>query len=1021
MTGEHLVGGRSGDAKRRPGLGRRFARLPLAIIALIFIIGGAGLLAIPNLLPGPAPAPPRQPLLVTANQAGGARQAHVGYPIPITAHALGGSAIRALELWHGDRRIAQSLSTTDAPAFHARWSWTPREPGDAILIARAIDVTGRVAQSNLVRLHVAADPPPMVDLREITAAEGETLAGIAGRAGADPVGIRRWNDDLDPLTPLAAGTVVLVPVPIPAPPPPADDFDELVELAADIEAVFAPPNLTTTVTGCLVDVAVNGGSTEADGFALYQADPSSLVFANVKSTGATGGTSYQTEAVTGTYVFSASSFIGTVEVQSDPVVVEIPEGCAGNGWTGEATIVGGRLLVGQAVDRAYLYASVDKGPWERVPATPGTFIEPDLGGLDVSPYFTLPPGAEELQINAWGWQGPKLVDLGSGHWEVDRIGSASFGMGTTLDGLVKIPVVARLDDGPAGDMAPVAHVENPADAPAGAEAPQPSFGSNGETVTLYRSSTVERPYDDNDKQAIKRDFGWTSYGAGIDHVVWQVLPYPTSTTPDLGPPFLIDQGVAGIEQGQPFGEFTIDFRPYFGGVPDVDSYWASNAASQTVQQLIGGPYFPGGGGAATPSPTSAPTIVPKLPVPDHFYVRIIPMKGLTPVGQASNYVRFDVVDKPPPVKFAPGPPDYTKAFTSLGFGPVAPMVGDASYARCVLVVDTPNHGTYTAFWGQYTPNKTVICYQPPDDDGWSPFDVFESFVEFVSDVWDAIADGFAWIKQQVVSAIVALSQCDAVASDSVCQGLASAAVDALLISAGIPPSIPDFDAAVEALKGDLATVIVEEAYGVVPGMEAACTASDALEVASCEALVEAAIDKAVGYVEQVRSDAAAKNAGVFVPPGVTVVPHPKGQWQPPQFLVTATRTTDPTVLYPENGCGVAGSLTSTLYNHTWMSVADYKPVQKSGTVSGVPFTSEVAPLNPEPGKTAQRTIWLTSGVEWFEDHGAKVWSGWNEGSNGNHAWKLLMPGAQLKYSLSSLCSTSKPQATITLSQAGYNL
>jgi hypothetical protein len=321
--------------------------------------------------------------------------------------------------------------------------------------------------------------------------------------------------------------------------------------------------------------------------------------------------------------------------------------------------------------------------------------------------------------------------------------------------------------------------------------------------------------------------------------------------------------------------------------------------------------------------------------------------------------------------------------------------------------------------GQYTPNKTVICYQPPDD-SWSPFDVFDAFVEFVSDVWDAISDGMSWIKQQVVSAIVSLSQCEAVASDAVCKGLANAAVDALLISAGVPPNIPDFDAVVNGLKGDLAEFIVEEAYGVVPGMEAACTVSDAVEVADCEALVEAAIDKAVGYVEQIRSDAAAKNAGVFVPPGVTVVPHPKGQWQPPRFEVTAWRTADPTVLYPEHGCGVTGSLTSTLYNHTWTSVADYKPIQKTGTVSGSPFTSESAPLDPDPGQSTTRTVWLTSGVEWFEDHGAEVYAGWNEGWSANHAWKLLMPGAELKYGLSSNCFAGQQQKTLTLTQAGYS-
>src|SRR3970040_7165 len=118
-----------GGSERRAALGRRFARLPLAIIALIFIIGGAGLLAIPNLLRGPVVAPPRLPLLVTANQAGGQRQAHVGYPTPITAHALGGTAIRAIEMWLGDRPVAPSTATPHPLPLRARWTSRPRGPG----------------------------------------------------------------------------------------------------------------------------------------------------------------------------------------------------------------------------------------------------------------------------------------------------------------------------------------------------------------------------------------------------------------------------------------------------------------------------------------------------------------------------------------------------------------------------------------------------------------------------------------------------------------------------------------------------------------------------------------------------------------------------------------------------------------------------------------------------------------------------------------------------------------------------
>jgi hypothetical protein len=73
-------------------------------------------------------APPVMPLLVTANQAGGERVAHVGYPIPITAHALGGTAIRAIEMWLGGERIGAPTQTFGRRLFvglHAAGRPTP--------------------------------------------------------------------------------------------------------------------------------------------------------------------------------------------------------------------------------------------------------------------------------------------------------------------------------------------------------------------------------------------------------------------------------------------------------------------------------------------------------------------------------------------------------------------------------------------------------------------------------------------------------------------------------------------------------------------------------------------------------------------------------------------------------------------------------------------------------------------------------------------------------------------------------
>ena len=104
--------------------------------------------------------------------------------------------------------------TAAGPAQVARWTWTPGTTGPAVLVARATDARGREAQSAPLRLSVATEPPKFRPVRPVTVREGETAAAAAARVGGEAADITRWNEGLDPLAPLAAGTVVYVPLPV---------------------------------------------------------------------------------------------------------------------------------------------------------------------------------------------------------------------------------------------------------------------------------------------------------------------------------------------------------------------------------------------------------------------------------------------------------------------------------------------------------------------------------------------------------------------------------------------------------------------------------------------------------------------------------------------------------------------------------------------------------------------------------------------------------------------------------------
>src|SRR6185503_35227 len=124
------------------------------------------------------------------------------------------------------------------------------------------------------------------------------------------------------------------------------------------------------------------------------------------------------------------------------------------------------------------------------------------------------------------------------------------------------------------------------------------------------------------------------------------------------------------------------------------------------------------------------------------------------------------------------------------------------------------------------PPYDVHC-RPDHDDGWSISDAFESFVSWVGDVWDFVSEGYQWVQDQVVNAILLVVPCEAVASHAtdnskeVCKVIAKTALQAALASFGIPPEIPDWESTIALAKGSLRDFILENAK-TLPGVAAAC-------------------------------------------------------------------------------------------------------------------------------------------------------------------------------------------------------
>jgi hypothetical protein len=109
-------------------------------------------------------------------------------------------------------------------------------------------------------------------------------------------------------------------------------------------------------------------------------------------------------------------------------------------------------------------------------------------------------------------------------------------------------------------------------------------------------------------------------------------------------------------------------------------------------------------------------------------------------------------------------------------------------------------------------------------------DAFESFVEWVGSVWDYVSNGYDWIQNKIVDAVLYFVPCEQLADkvtddgEGVCKTLAKAALQAVAMAYGIPPEIPSWEATIAAYKGDLRAFIVENAR-LLPGVGVACDAA----------------------------------------------------------------------------------------------------------------------------------------------------------------------------------------------------
>lgn len=317
-----------------------------------------------------------------------------------------------VELWADDDPVlvidaADLAIDPSSPLVQLALDYVPVTAGAHVLMARAVDVDGGVAQSAPFATAVRAldadlasltgtlptGPPPAV--MSFRSAPGDTVSTVAGRLGVPIDWVRLDSGQLPGDGTLPAGTKLWAPVPSLAE---QAEFGELHY--PDLDWL---PSIEAEVVGC--DVVVRSVNVDHElrlyggaGFAALGDLPS-------------GG-----ELVLGTLPIGSTTLIGyragtrTGSVSGEnaptrPVTVVLPDECARSGWTGDAYVTGGILLTDAPVLGAYAYVSVDKGDWQRVPAASDSTLSSGMSlANDLRAYVDL-SAYDQVDIEVWSAAG----------------------------------------------------------------------------------------------------------------------------------------------------------------------------------------------------------------------------------------------------------------------------------------------------------------------------------------------------------------------------------------------------------------------------------------------------------------------------------------------------------------------------------------------------------------------------------------------------------------------------------------
>lgn len=340
-------------------------------------------------------------------------QSPAGTPLLVTATAFGEKPLLSLELWANGVVVGvQAAPSGGIKPMKASFGWTPSEPGNYSLIARAIDTDKRTADSATVLVLIGMSKKGADSKKSEDPSKALQIANGGGGEGLPP-----------------AQTAAIPLPPLTAPPNSGDSIGasspwqgSLGDWVSQVMVTSPPaePQLTAAPNGCGVKLSIHDLSSDEDGFFVYRQLPNASQWERVVTLGAQSKfkwLTYTDSGHSGLLNYYVAAFNNAGEAAGNLATVKVdPAACPTSiSMAPVLSIALTSLKTDLGADRAYCYKSLNGIYWSRWP-TDG-FFTPGADGFDVknqgdSTLLNEPDKALTLDLECWGWNDGKIQMLG---------------------------------------------------------------------------------------------------------------------------------------------------------------------------------------------------------------------------------------------------------------------------------------------------------------------------------------------------------------------------------------------------------------------------------------------------------------------------------------------------------------------------------------------------------------------------------------------------------------------------------